>query len=197
MTIGRIPSVEGGIQPTIVDAKGDLITATAADTPARLAVGTNGQYLKADSTASTGLAWATLPASGKVLQVVQSTYDTQISTTSTSYVTTNLTGTITPSSTSSKVLIFVSTNSQGPANQNNIITIFRGTVANTNLSADDAFAQTSGAGGTQTATLLYLDSPSTTSAQTYTLGYKSSGGGTGYLHVNSSVSVMILAEIGA
>jgi hypothetical protein len=44
---------------TILDAKGDLISATAADTPARLAVGTNGQILTADSTASTGLAWAT------------------------------------------------------------------------------------------------------------------------------------------
>jgi hypothetical protein len=50
------------IQNTIVDAKGDLIGATAADTPARLAVGTNGQVLTADSTAATGLAWAT-PAS--------------------------------------------------------------------------------------------------------------------------------------
>ena len=47
------------IQNAIVDAKGDLIAATAADTPARLAVGTNGQVLTADSTASTGLKWAT------------------------------------------------------------------------------------------------------------------------------------------
>ena len=51
------------IAPTIVDAKGDLIAATAADTPARLAVGTNGQVLTADSTAATGLAWAT-PSAG-------------------------------------------------------------------------------------------------------------------------------------
>ena len=51
------------IQNAIVDAKGDLIAASAADTPARLAVGTDGQTLVADSTASTGLKWAT-PASG-------------------------------------------------------------------------------------------------------------------------------------
>ena len=63
MTVGRIPSVEGGIQPTLLTAKGDLISATAASTVARLAVGTDAQILVADSTASTGLKWAT-PASG-------------------------------------------------------------------------------------------------------------------------------------
>jgi len=47
------------IQNSIVDAKGDIISATADNTPARLAVGTNGQTLVADSTASTGLKWAT------------------------------------------------------------------------------------------------------------------------------------------
>jgi hypothetical protein len=51
------------IQNAIVDAKGDLIAASAADTPARLAVGTNGQVLTADSTAATGLAWTTASVS--------------------------------------------------------------------------------------------------------------------------------------
>ena len=43
------------IQNAIVDAKGDLIAASAADTPARLAVGNNGETLVADSATSTGL----------------------------------------------------------------------------------------------------------------------------------------------
>ena len=59
------------IQNAIVDAKGDLIAATAADTPARLAVGTNGQVLTADSAEATGLKWAT--ASGGGLVFINST----------------------------------------------------------------------------------------------------------------------------
>jgi len=43
------------IQNALVDAKGDLIAATANDTPARLAVGNNGETLVADSSTSTGL----------------------------------------------------------------------------------------------------------------------------------------------
>jgi hypothetical protein len=46
------------IQNAIVDAKGDLIGATAADTPARLAVGANNTVLTADSAEATGLKWA-------------------------------------------------------------------------------------------------------------------------------------------
>jgi hypothetical protein len=48
------------IAKTIVDAKGDIIAATAADTVSRLAVGTNGQYLSANSSTGTGLEWKTV-----------------------------------------------------------------------------------------------------------------------------------------
>lgn len=61
------------IQNAIVDAKGDLIAATAADTPARLAVGTNGQVLQADSTAATGLKWATISTSSGLTLVASTT----------------------------------------------------------------------------------------------------------------------------
>jgi hypothetical protein len=53
------------IQNSIVDAKGDLIAASANDTPARLAVGNNGETLVADSSASVGLSYQRNFAAGK------------------------------------------------------------------------------------------------------------------------------------
>jgi hypothetical protein len=72
MAIGRIPEPGTGIPESIVDAKGDIVTATAADTPARLAVGTNNQTLVAASGEATGLKYAngsvaTLTAKGDLL----------------------------------------------------------------------------------------------------------------------------------
>ena len=46
------------VAKTIVDAKGDIIAATAADTVSRLAVGANNTVLTADSSTATGLKWA-------------------------------------------------------------------------------------------------------------------------------------------
>lgn len=89
------------IAKSFVDAKGDLISATADNTPARLAVGTNGQVLTADSTASTGLKWAT-PGGGSVAYGKTLTAGSNKSTTSTSYTaidSTNLRITATPTGT--------------------------------------------------------------------------------------------------
>jgi len=49
------------IPKSLVDAKGDILVATANDTPARLGVGGNGQVLIADSAQSTGVKWGTAP----------------------------------------------------------------------------------------------------------------------------------------
>jgi hypothetical protein len=63
MTVGRIPSVEGGIQPTLLTTKGDIIVATGNATLVRQGVGANGTVLTADSAEADGVKWAT-PAAG-------------------------------------------------------------------------------------------------------------------------------------
>lgn len=50
------------ISNTLFDAKGDILVATSADTPGKLTLGTNGYFLKADSSTATGLVWAEVPA---------------------------------------------------------------------------------------------------------------------------------------
>jgi hypothetical protein len=49
------------IEETIFDAKGDLLVGTAADTVGKITIGTNGHYLKANSSTATGLEWAEVP----------------------------------------------------------------------------------------------------------------------------------------
>jgi len=58
-----LTNANAAIGKTIVDAKGDIIAATAADAVSRLAVGANDTILTADSTTATGLKWAAPAAS--------------------------------------------------------------------------------------------------------------------------------------
>jgi hypothetical protein len=189
------------IQNAIVDAKGDLISASAADTPARLAVGANGTILSADSSEATGLKWITPAAGGKVLQVVNSNYSTQTTITSSSYTDTNLSVTITPSAATSKVLVLVSqplTVDQNASSCNGYTQLLRGATA----LAYDQLSGISVTGGTSTTlhsmvTFSYLDSPATTSATTYkTQGKKDGNTQLRYQLTPTTASITVL-EIGA
>jgi len=122
---------------------------------------------------------------GKVLQVVQSSKTGQITTTSTTIVTTELTGSITPASTSNKVLIFTflpcgtSTCATSYISRMISLALYRGTVADTKLTQASYVgrnligANSNDAQDYACHTFVYLDSPSTTSAQTYTVGMMS------------------------
>lgn len=58
---------DAAIAKTLIDAKGDLIAGSAADTPSKISVGADGQVLTADSTQSTGVKWATASSGGMTL----------------------------------------------------------------------------------------------------------------------------------
>jgi hypothetical protein len=85
MTVGRIPSVEGGIQPTLLTTKGDIIVATGNATLVRQGVGANGTVLTADSAEADGVKWAA-PAGMTLLSTTSLTGSTvNITGISTSY----------------------------------------------------------------------------------------------------------------
>ena len=60
------------IAPTILTAKGSIISASAASTPVALGLGTNGQFLSVNTSTASGLQWAT-PCSGTVTSVTSGT----------------------------------------------------------------------------------------------------------------------------
>jgi hypothetical protein len=69
MTVGRIPNIEGGIQPTLLTTTGDIIYASSASNPARLGIGSSAQVL----TVASGVpSWAT-PTSGGMTLISETT----------------------------------------------------------------------------------------------------------------------------
>jgi hypothetical protein len=182
--------------------KGDLYTFSTSD--ARLPVGTNNYVLTADSAEATGLKWAAAAGGGggKVLQVVNATYSTQVSTSTNTYVDTGLTASITPSLVSSKVLVFVSQSSVGKSVANagtyGALKLLRGSTDLVNFETQFAFTNTAIEQGVAAASTTYLDSPATTSSTTYKTQVKSAGNTSAVLvQQGTSTSTITLMEIGA
>ena len=137
---------------------------------------------------------------GKVLQVISATDSTQRTTTSTSYVTASntLTANITPSATSSKVLILVNSTCYNSASGYTYYTIFRDSTNVASNSSQDELTAQYGISGTNISPLSikFLDSPNTTSQITYQ-AYMKVQNSTGYFNVNGNTGSIILMEIGA
>ena len=203
---GPIPVVTNTMA-TAIDAAGDLIYGTGADTFARLGIGTAGQVLKVNSGA-TAPEWGTVGGGGKVLQVVSATYSTATSSTSETYADTGLSASITPSSASSKVLILTSQQLYVVRSSDEVggcIRIMRGATSIYdpfgNRGAPFQLVYTStqnGAAGI--ISYSYLDSPATTSATTYKTQLRvknAANSSTATVQENSSPSSIILLEIGA
>ena len=72
-----LTNANAAIAKTIVDAKGDIIAATAADAVSRLVVGANATVLTADSATATGLKWAA-PAAGGGMTLLSTTAITAV-----------------------------------------------------------------------------------------------------------------------
>ena len=192
----------------LLTTTGDTYYASAAGTPARLGIGSTGQVLKVSGGVPT---WGT-DIGGKVLQVVSSTTTTSTLIATTTLTDTTITATITPTLSTSKILVIASVNSR--VLRNNVkaaggLILLRGatTIANYN---DGGYSwlfpdvRTSGT-GTQIShassnAVTYLDSPGTTSATTYKMQGRvedTADSATITFQYSGTPSTITLLEIGA
>lgn len=179
---------------------GDLAYSSAtANTNTRLGIGTTGQVL---TVAAGAPSWATL-SSGAVVQVKSATYATQTSTTSTSYVASGLSLSITPTSASNKILCFVNVSGhtiRGGNDTGFFMRLRRGSTAILDDGAYVTYVEANNATRTQLGmpvTRVFLDSPATTSATTYDIQIKSDGGGAATIAAqwNNNTSIITLMEV--
>tara|TARA_R110002020_G_scaffold43118_1_gene125652 strand:- start:177 stop:935 length:759 start_codon:yes stop_codon:yes gene_type:complete len=196
---------------------GQIITYDASGDPVAVGPGSDGQVLTSTGAGSPP-AFENAAAGGKCLQVVQTPFTGTGSSTAVNptFSANIFTGTITPSSTSSKVLIFVSLNMSVASNTYNCgARLVRGTtvIGSTPDSPGSNRHQVFAGGRNPSSyslehyTINYLDSPSSTSAVVYGVQISSQSGGTAYVNQTGNnsdsqdqcraVSHICLMEIGA
>ena len=135
----------------------------------------------------------------RVLQVVYGTTSTQVLNATSTYATTGLSATITPQSTTNKILVIQ--NVQGFTNSANtefglrITRLIGGTP--TSLLTNSAALSSSTGTAQSMCTQIYLDSPASIAAVTYRADFAMGGAGSVYAQLSSNPSTMILMEISA
>jgi hypothetical protein len=201
------PAVAGTTTLTLPTTTGNVVTDSATQTL------TNKSIVASQLTGT--IEKARLPA-GSVLQVIQGVTSSLGTSTSTTYADTGLSATITPISTSNKILVIVSQSfdvvggaAVGYGYQvNGGIQLLRGatTLVTTGNDSGGKYTFSIGTGaapltgninGSTIATLTYLDSPATTSAQTYKTQFAKgqTDMSTVFVNTTSSPSFITLKEI--
>lgn len=174
--------------------KGDVWGYSTLD--ARVPVGTNNQVLTADSAEALGVKWS----APKVVQIVNAKYSTQADSSSSTYADTGLSASITPTSASNNILIFVNQNGCGKSAANIYqglyLNILRDATQLTQFAINSLYTETALRLTNLSFSTSYLDSPSTTSATTYKTQFKS-GNGTAEVNVqgDSTESTITLMEV--
>jgi len=149
---------------------------------------------------TTGGTMRTTTTPGTILQVVNATYTTQLSTSSSSFVTTNLTVNITPASSSNKMLIMYTLGDVGTTNPNSGVSVAlfkNGSQVGSQLYSRLSYVDTS-ATETQVIGLgpgHYYDSPATTSTLTYAIYFNNAGGGTATVFRDNTYGSITVMEI--
>ena len=173
---------------------------------ARLGSGTasSSTFLRGDGS------YATLPVGGKILQAVSNSTSSETTNASTNYASSGLAVAITPSASSSKILVLVGSNfrvagdgSASNVNREGKVAIFRGSVSGTLLQqqiigiTNISATSSSGVQSVNSISFAYLDSPSTTNATTYTVGISGLNNGDAQAQPFNFGSSIVLLEVGA
>ena len=147
----------------------------------------------------------TSPKAGNVIQVVQATTRSTLSTTSSSYVATGFIGTITPSQTSSKILVMINGGQwryTPVSSSEQLAQLYRSiggaAYASVNNDIDEIFISPAAAVSAIPHSFVFLDSPATTSAVSYQPYWRNnSGSGTINYNYSSVMITMTLIEVAA